>query len=974
MTKQYIVFKVLLLFAALFFSSFLSAQEVTITGSVSDAANGELMPGVTVAIKGTTRGTISDVDGNFSIDAEVGATLVFSSIGYATKEVPVGNETVLNITLATSFEELEEIVVTGYGSVRKKDVTGSVASIKTEDFNKGFQTSPGQLLQGRAAGVIITSSSGDPGANSTISIRGNSSIRAGNDPLIVVDGVPLAGGTTIGEANMDEGNVGASSARNPLNFLNPNDIASMDVLKDASATAIYGSRGANGVIIITTKRGTSGENRVDYDGSVSVASISNKLKLYSADEFAALVPAQDQGGSVDALDAILRTGVSTNHNLSFSGGHQDLRYRLSLGYQNQQGIIKESGLEKYSANLNVSQNFLKDRLKLTANIITSQVNDEYAPISRDAGFEGSLIGSALVWNPTRDFYNADGSFNQHSLSDSNPLAMLEYISDQAETFRLLSNFSATLNIIEGLDYKFSVGLDRSDAVRNSEISNLLFRPDIDGRGWARQATQRGNNTLLEHTLTYNTIFADQHRLTLLAGYSYQKMDRYGSEMKGQDFEWNDVPYINQLQSISQAERDISSFKDPSNELQSFFARVNISLWERLLATATYRADGSSKFGENNKYGHFPSFALAYRLSQEDFMPAFFDDFKIRVGWGQTGNQEFPAGSSQAQYEITRDGITRSQYDNPDLKWETSTTMNAGIDIVVLNRRLTGTVEYFHKNTTDLLFAAEAALPGPSGIRRWTNLDANVINSGVELSVNWLIVEGSDLMFSLGGNVSFIKNTLENFEGVVETGGLHGQGMSGTTVQRFVNGYPLHVFYTLDFMGLDDDGLGSYSDTKQYFDDPNPKTILGVNANLSYKGFDLVANFNGAFGHYIYNNTGTSVLVASNPNKGRNTSPDYTLDGENPDNAIKGSSRYLEKGDYLRMNNLTIGYTLAKAPWFFRSVRFNLTGQNLFVITNFTGFDPEVNVDKTHNDVPSLGIEYTPYPSSRTFTLGINLSF
>jgi iron complex outermembrane receptor protein len=519
-----------------------------------------------------------------------------------------------------------------------------------------------------------------------------------------------------------------------------------------------------------------------------------------------------------------------------------------------------------------------------------------------------------------------------------------------------------------------VGLDRSDAVRNSEISNLLFRPDIDGRGWARQATQRGNNTLLEHTLTYNTIFADQHRLTALAGYSYQKMDRYGSEVKGQDFEWNDVPYINQLQSISQAERDVSSFKDPSNELQSVFARVNISLWERLLATATYRADGSSKFGENNKYGHFPSFALAYRMSEEGFMPDFFDDFKIRVGWGQTGNQEFPAGSSQAQYEITRDGITRSQYDNPDLKWETSTTMNAGIDIVILNRRLTGTVEYFHKNTTDLLFAAEAALPGPSGIRRWTNLDANVINSGVELSVNWLIVEGSDLIFSLGGNASFIKNTLENFDGVVETGGLHGQGMSGTTVQRFVDAYPLHVFYTLDFMGLDDDGLGIYGDTKQYFDDPNPKTILGLNANLSYRGFDLVANFNGAFGHYIYNNTGTSVLVASNPNKGRNTSPDYTLDGENPDNAIKGSSRYLEKGDYFRMNNLTIGYTLAKAPWFFKSMRFNLTGQNLFVITSFTGFDPEVNVDKTHNDVPSLGIEYTPYPSSRTFTLGINLSF
>ncbi|MCD4735482.1 MAG: hypothetical protein K8R53_05530, partial [Bacteroidales bacterium] len=286
----------------------------------------------------------------------------------------------------------------------------------------------------------------------------------------------------------------------------------------------------------------------------------------------------------------------------------------------------------------------------------------------------------------------------------------------------------------------------------------------------------------------------------------------------------------------------------------------------------------------------------------------------------------------------------------------------------------GSVEYFIKNTQDLLFNAEAALPGPSGVRRWTNLDAEVINKGMEITLDGIIVSRDDLTFSLGGNVSFIQNMLENFAGVVETGGLHGQGMSGVTVQRFVNGQPLNVFYTLDFQGLDTDGFAIYGDSKVYLGDPNPTTILGFNANLMYKNWDLIANLNGAYGHYVYNNTGTSVLVASNPIKGRNTSPDYTLAGESVDNAITGSSRYLEKGDYLRLSNLALGYTLKEAPLFFKSMRFTLTGQNLFVITDFTGFDPEVNTDKNIDGIPSYGIEYTPYPSARTFTFGLNVSF
>jgi len=948
-----------------------NAQEKTIKGKVTSEAEGPL-PGVNIQVQGTLKGTITDMDGNFSISVPgPQAVLVFSFVSYTSQTITVGDQTTLDVVLVSTATSLGEVVVVGYGTQRKKDITGAVSNLKAEDFNKGFVDNPSQLIAGKAPGVMITNSSGDPGANSTIRIRGNSSVRAGNDPLIVVDGIPLSGGNTT--ANGDLQTIGNSSARNPLNFINSSDIANIDILKDASATAIYGSRGANGVILITTKQGSAGGNTVDYDASFGTGKIAHKIKLYNAAEFAAIAPTQDQGGNVDALDAILQNSFLMDHNLAFKGGNENMKYRLSLGAQNQQGIIKESGQKKYSANLNVSQDFLNHRLKISSSIIASYVNDKYAPISTSAGFEGSLMGAALVWNPTREFYKPDKTYDQFSNSDTNPLAMLDYIQDGAKTGRFLGNISATLTLIEGLDYKISFGIDRSNSERDIELSSLLNRTDILGRGYASVNNLSTNNMLIEHTLTYNKAIGDNVSFTGLLGYSYQKLDRSGNQMSGRDFEYNQISYIDQMQSVSQANRNMSSYKDPTTELQSYFGRLNLNMFDKFLMTATLRADGSSKFGTNNKYGYFPSFALAYRISEESFIPEFFSDLKFRVGWGQTGNQEFPAGAAQAQYEITRDGLTRSQYDNPDLKWETSTTINAGIDFALLENRLTGVIEYFNKNTVDLIFPADAAMPGPSGARRWTNLDADVTNKGVEFGLNAVLIKRNDLTFSLGGNVSFMKNELKNFSGVVETGMLHGQGISNTPSQRFVSNQPLNVFYMLEFKGLDASGLGIYSESKKYLQDPNPKTILGLVFNLNYKNWDLLANLNGAYGQYVYNNTATSVLVVGNPSKGRNTSPTYTLPGENKDNALKASTRYLEKGDYLRLNNLSLSYSLKKAPLFFKAMRFSLTGQNLFVITNFTGFDPEVNVDKNINGVPSYGIEYTPYPSARTFTFGLSVS-
>lgn len=962
---------VLFIFAAFFMISSAFAQEVTVTGKVVDGDTQEPLPGVSIVVVGTTTGTITNFDGEYTIDVTTGSQLLFSYIGYTevTKDVTGGGT--MNIELAPSTEALEEVVVVGYGSVKKKDATGAVSSVKTEDFNRGVQSSPSDLIQGKVSGVMITNSSGDPGANTSIRIRGNSSVRSGNDPLIVVDGVPLSGGTTTAGANIGFGNI---DSRNPLNFINPNDIASMDILKDASATAIYGSRGANGVIIITTKKGTSGKNHIEYNGNFSVANAANLIPVYSASEFAAVAPNQNNGGNADAMDAIFRTALSQNHNVAFTGGNADMKYRLSLSAQDQQGVIKNSGLKKYTASLTASQDYFDKILTVDVNMITSKIEDEYAPISNDAGYEGSLLSNALAWNPTDNLYKSDGSFNQVSNNLSNPLAMLAMINDNASTTRVLTNLSASLKITPDLTYKLNLGWDMSHSTRGASSSKDLFYAGIWERGQASISDLNLDSKLMEHTLTYNNVFSEDFRFDAMAGYSYQVSNRWGKSISGQDFTYDQVDYINQLQAMSQDTRNVSSYYDPTSELQSFFGRINVTLWEKLLATATMRADGSSKFGTNNKYGYFPSAAVAYRISEEDFIPEAFDDLKIRLGWGQTGNQEFPAGASQAQYSITRDGLIRSQFDNPNLKWETSTTFNVGLDFTLFENRLSGTVEYFNKQTQDLLFYAEAAYPSPSSGKVWTNLDATVVNDGVEVSLNGRIVDTQDFTFDLSANISFLHNELQNFARIVETGSLSGQGMTGVRSQRFVEGQPLNVFYLLVFEGLDNEGKSVYQDQKQYVGDPNPNQVLGISANLRYKNWDLVANLNGAFGHQVYNNTATSVLVASNPAKGRNTSPLYILDGESPDNALSASTRYLEDGDYLRLNNLTLGYTFDDAPLFFESLRLSLTGQNLFLITNYTGFDPEVNTNKSVDGVPSFGIDYVPYPNSRTFTFGLNVSF
>ncbi|WP_242156933.1 SusC/RagA family TonB-linked outer membrane protein [Aestuariivivens sediminis] len=998
----------------LFLGGSLIYAQTTVTGVVSDAMGP--LPGVNILVKGTTTGTQTDFDGNYTLeDIPSDAVIIYSFIGYQTQEITVNGQTTINVTLAEDAAQLDEVVVVGYGSVRKQDATGAVASIKPEDFNQGVQTSPDQLIQGRVPGVQITAASGEPGAASNIRIRGTSSIRGGNGPLIVVDGVPLDGGDVSPGTDGGQG-LGKSSARNPLNFINPNDIASIDVLKDASATAIYGSRGANGVVIITTKRGKSGEPKLEFSSSISTATISNKIDLLDRDGFAAAAAAiglgsLDEGQSVDGLDAILRTATTQNYNLGYSGASETGSYRLSLSLQDQEGIIKNSGLQKYTANVNLSEKFFDQKMKIDAKMIVSSVNDEQPALSQDVGAEGDLMISALRWNPTRSFYNTDGTYRQFNDNPRNPLAFLDYYSDNTETTRIFGNLSISYDITEELQYKFNFGVDRTSSERQLAVSRLMQAQFTRG-GFANIQTINTFSKLFEHTLNYSKDLSDKIRLDAVVGYSYQAFERRGTTTRVEGFNSDNQDFyldnlgggttstLATLDSNGNYGVGNSSFFAPSSELQSFFGRANVSLNNKYLFTATLRVDGSSRFGEDNKYGYFPSGAFAWKMHEEEFIPEYFDDLKLRVGYGITGNQEFPAGSAQTQFKPDGGGgIQQVTVGNPDLKWETTSQINLGVDFGFFDNRLTGSIDYYSKTTDDLLFRVRAAQQAPN-VFIWRNLSGvEVANNGFDVGLNGVIIDQKDgLTFDLGVNLSFLNNEITGVSDLfpigISTGAVSGQGLSGQTGQLLYDNQPLYAFYLPVWTGYDSNGISQYADIngdgvdtssgidgpgagdRTFVGDPNPDFTVGISANLKYKNFDLGIFMNGAYGHEIYNNTANAVFNKAALQTGNNVTPDVANSPQATGDAPKPSTFYLSSGDFLRLSNATIGYTFepGKVSKWIDFLRVFVTGQNLFVITPYDGFDPEVNTNKEIDGVPSFGIDYSAYPRSRTFTFGFNVSF
>ena len=960
------------------------AQQKTITGKVSDNT-GAPVAGVTVTVKGTNLATQTGADGTYRISVpENASTLVFSAVGFGTQEATISG-TEVSLALASTSANLNEVVVVGYGTARKRDLTGSVASVKAKDFNQGVFNSPDQLIQGKVAGVQVQNNSGAPGGAATISIRGITSIRSGNQPLIVVDGVPLAGGTT---APTNGTPLGGTPADNPLNWINPADIASMDVLKDASATAIFGSRGANGVIMITTKKGQSGAPRIEFNTSLGYSSLLKRIDVLDGDQYRAALKTYNQtsgdfGDNVDALDEILREGFTQNYNIAISGGNENGKYRASAGYLSQDGIIKESGFKKYSASLTSSFKFTESKkLGLDFNLLTSSSVTQIAPISNDAGFQGSLIGTALQWNPTHPLRKPNDSIwiVDPALGNTtiNPLALLAAHSDQTTVNTILGSISPSYKLTKNLEFRMLYAVNYQNGQRKTELRNWL---NLTGNnGYAQIINNSSLNQTLNYTLNWTPQLTKNINMSGVIGYEYLKFDNKGHGMTGNRFvDYPGIPYTNMMGNPPPVDRSIYSYATPISELQSYFARATFNFGDRFLLTGTLRADGSTKFGENNKYGYFPSIAGAWNITNEDFMRSSktFSNLKLRASWGQTGNQEFPAGVAIKRVNIGQGSNQQvANFSAPDFRWETNTTTNIGLDYGLLDNRLTGAIDWFTRQTTDPIFATDVVAPGPAAGQVWTNLPGTVNNSGFEFSLNWAILRNSNMTWNLGGNIAFLDNEIKDLAGSYETGALSGQGISGATSQRMVSNQPLNVYYLRNFEGIDKTtGQSVYTDdgnTLYYSGSPNPKRVYGITSDFTYNKFYAILNMNGAAGQLLYNNTANSVLVIGNLGT-RNISQELYDGGgvESLSNPIAPSTRYLEKGDYLKLANLTVGYRLGNLGKPFKNVTVSLTGQNLFVITEFTGFDPEVNVDKSINSIPSRGIEYIPYPSARTILLGIS---
>jgi len=951
------------------------------------------LAGATIQVAGTNTKTQSDAEGKYQITVpSTTSKLTVSFVGFETQTVNVNNQTQINITL-TSLNNLDAVVVVGYASVRKSDLTGAATTVSAKDFNKGPLNAPDQLIQGKVAGVQMINNSGQPGGASTVRIRGNSAITGTGQPLYVVDGVALDGRSARPSTSAG---IGTAPDGNPLNFINPSDIESMEILKDASATAIYGSRAAYGVVLITTKRGKSGDTKIDFSASAGVSNIARRVDVLSGDEYRAALSKYgltngNFGNSVDALDEITRTAYNQNYSVGISGGANGNTFRASLGYQDQQGIIKTTDFKKYSAGFNGNFKFLESKkLGLDVNMISNQYLEKIAPITTDAGFTGSLISQALSWNPTQSFYNPDGSlFIDYGSTTINPLAALAANNDKAKVSTILGSVSPYYKITPWLEYRMLASVNYSTGIRRASTRSTLNLQGIQPSGDFLGGYASYSNTELvtqqfTNTLNFNKEIVSKLNLNAIIGYEYSNFINKGTVNTATGFGNIDADYTDAFQTTAPANRTFSAFNNPTTELQSYFARAIFNYDNRYILTATFRADGSTKFGKSNRYGYFPSFAAAWDIKKEGFLASteWIDQLKLRVGYGKTGNQDFPSGSAQQRYDFGNSNgaptLVAINNANPNLKWQSDEQTNVGVDFGFLKGRLTGSLDYFHKKTNDLLFPQISFVPAVGGnVPTWVNLPGQIINKGLELTINGNIVETDNISWSLGGNATFIKNKVQNITGIIKTGSLNGQGLSGVTTEVIQNGLPLFAMVTREYKGLDANGFSIYTDdgfTNYYVGNPNPKVIMGLSTNFRYKKLSFTANFNGAFGQSIYNNTANSVLAISNLGTRNISSALVSLPvAESLANPIAASSRYIEKGDYLKLANATLNYNIGNVGKSIKSLNIYVNGQNLFVITNYSGFDPEVNVNKSVSGVPSAGIDYTAYPTARTFNFGVNFS-
>jgi len=1033
----------LLLVGAFICFGWAQAQEVS--GNVSDASGP--LPGASVVVKGTTNGTQTDFDGNYTLDGvDANAVLVVSYIGYATQEVPVNGRSTINVTLEEDAQALDEVVIIGYGQTTVKDATGALENVTSDEFNGGVIASAEQLIQGKAAGVTIAQTSGEPGAGLNVNIRGANSVRASNNPLFVVDGNPLFGDNV--DASGDTGQ-GASEQGNPLNFLNPADIESISILKDASATAIYGSRGANGVVIITTKSGKGATGgQLEWSSNISISTPQRQYDLLNREQFLDAVElyggnrdAVDFGANTNWQDVVTRSAASTNHNLAYSHRYNNGNVRATFGYQKTFGVVEKSEFERITGRVNASHKFFEDRLLLNVQATLSRVNREQPPLAAGAGFRGDILGSAYSANPT---WPSSPSFDDGG-GQIQPANYLKETQNLTKTDRFLVNGQAEYLITADLSAKVNLGYDQSNSENTSVISSLIQNfTGIEGNGFGTYNTLDRVNRTMEATLNWDKEFSNS-RLDALVGYAYQSFQTSGRSSQGRGFGTTDLNGMSaQLRNtVNAAARTVSgSFQqfyygtntssllvnrlfpevvageevpfqfnrevravtadyfNFTDELQSYFGRIVYTIADKYIITGTMRADGSSRFGPENQYGYFPSGAFAWQIGEEDFMGDSVSTLKLRLSAGQIGNQEglgygnfvarqrFAGLGTNNDNTVNQNGLSIVATDVPDLKWETTTDFNVGLDFGFNMDRFNGSIDVYRRETNDLLLQTPPAAPSTNPFQ-FGNVDASVINQGIELSLAYDFVQTEDTNFGVSFNIAYNDNEVKDFAGSINTGEINGPGLSGAFAQRFEAGQPLFSFYMAEFTGFDADGFPTYRDINgdgvgdpdvdKFFVGENglPDVTSGLSLNFSHKNWDASAFFNGQFGFSVYNNTANSFFNAGQLTTARNVTQDVVTSGEAGGASTAVSTRFLEKGDFVRFQNATIGYNVPlSGDGTFKNLRFSLTGQNLALWTDYSGLDPEVTVPTgtLGSGIPVRGIDWAAFPNPLTVTFGINATF
>ena len=1000
--KRNATFKVLLMFiVGLFLSVNTFAQQIVVKGIVKDTT-GEPIIGANVIVKGTTNGTITDFDGNFLLNANKGDIIIISFIGYRSQEAQAAAS--MNIILKDDTELLDEVVVIGYGSVKKDDLSGSVVAIKAEEMNKGAVTSPQELIMGKVPGLSVSQGDGAPGAGSTIRIRGGASLNASNDPLIVIDGIPVS-------------NDAAPGTPNALATINPNDIETFTVLKDASATAIYGSRASNGVIIIQTKKGTQDKIKVSYSGTFTAKDPYKRIETLDAQSFREVMQAQYPEGtaqsadiqrilnvypnqSTDWQDAIYQTGLSTDQNIGIAGKAGFMPFRISLGYNTEKGTLKTSKYERYTGAVNLSPKFFDNHLSVDINV--------KGTINKNRFADSGAVGAAAFFDPTKPIYDEENRYNgywnwgivqgaQADLATQNPLSLLYDRNNHGTTKRSLGNIQLDYKIhgLEDLHANLNLGYDVAKTTGRNFVNSNSVQSSLDktftGLGQGNTWNNLRRNHLLDFYMNYaKNIESIKSNFDIMAGYSWQHF-YYAN---------HDITYSNPTEDLGAKEgytydenerhyiRDDHRRIPYENYLISFFGRLNYNFMDRYLLTATLRRDGSSRFSENNRWGLFPSAALAWTISNEPFMKAtenVLSKLKLRLGYGVTGQQEIGDYQYITSYSFSTNPNTtylgttllKPNGYSPDLKWEQTTTYNVAIDFGFLNNRINGSIEYYQKHTKDLLNTISAAA-GTNFINLITANVGKMKNKGVEANVNAIAIQSKDFTWEVGYNITWNDSKITK---LTTTFNPDYQGIDAGTNQKHQVGEMPGTFYLYQqvydengkpiqnaFVDRNNDGQITEADRYLTHKSPMAKVYMGFSSQFSYKKWDLGFNLRANFGNYVYNGVASGNSTSNNyGGKGFITNlyngfqdTGFTLLNTSEQMA---SDYFLENASFLKMDNLRLGYSFQNLFAAKLSGRISASVQNVFTISKYSGLDPECGA-----------IDSNIWPRPRTYTIGLNLNF